>query len=224
MINEIGIITVDGPAASGKSSLSQALAGKLRWKWLSTGVFYRGLAFMALTKKQTDHGAIVHLLKTEAWSVRLHKKHTCFIYEGEDITPEVYTEEVDSLASTLAGVPLIRKVLLPFQRDCLKGCGLGLVAEGRDCGTVVFPTARLKIYLTAPPAVRAKRRAHQRGSLPLGDVMILQNKRDEQDTRRSLSPLCPPEGAFIMDTGALALEEMVQKAYNRLKELGGTKL
>ncbi len=220
----MNIITVDGPAASGKSSLSQALAGKLSWDWLSTGVFYRGLAFMALAKKQKDHEAIADLVQAEDWSVRLHKKGTRFIYKGEDMTLGIYTEEVDSLASTLAGVPLIRKVLLPFQRDCLKTDGPGLVAEGRDCGTVVFPSAGLKIYLTAPPALRAERRSRQRGSLPLKEVILLQNKRDEQDTRRALSPLCPPEGAFIMDTGTLGFEEMVQKAYNRFEELGGAGL
>ena len=213
------VITVDGPAASGKSALSQALSSKIGWKWLSTGVFYRGLAFMSLKKKLKDERAIARVVHTEDWSIHLQKKQTCFIYKGENITDRIYTEEVDDFASTLAKLPLVRKALLTFQRDCLRGNGPGLVAEGRDCGTVVFPNALLKIYLTASATIRAKRRSQQRGSLPVGDVIALQNKRDEQDINRADSPLCQPEGAFIMDTGVLQFEEMVDTAYNQFLEI-----
>ena len=211
----MGVITVDGPVASGKSALSQALANKIGWSWLSTGIFYRGLAFMALTKGLKEEKPIVELIKKEKWAVHLNKKQTCFIYSGENITSKLYTEEVDVMASTLAGFPLVRKALLPCQRACLQQNQTGLVAEGRDCGTVVFPQASLKIYLTASPSIRAKRRAQQRGTLPVGDVIALQKKRDEQDITRADSPLCQPEGAFIINTGTLKFAEMVEKAYNR---------
>ena len=214
------LITIDGPSASGKSSLSRSLARKLSWKWLSTGVFYRGVAYLSLSKKVQKEAQIARLIDTEDWLVRLNEDKTCFIYKGVDITHEIYTEHVDEWASKLAGFSLVRKALLPYQRDCFqKNRHQGLVAEGRDCGTVVFPFAGLKIYLTAADHIRAARRASQRGSLPLDDVITLQKKRDEQDIRRADSPLRQPEGAFIIDAGAYSFDEMVERAYQKSYKL-----
>ena len=213
------LITIDGPSASGKTSLSRSLAQKLSWKWLSTGIFYRGLAYLALSQKVKEKEAIADLISAENWSVRLDDEHTLFLHKGKDITKSVYTEEVDDFASKLAGFSLIRKALLPYQRNCLQE-NSGLVAEGRDCGTVVFPFARLKIYLTAEDNIRASRRADQRGgSLPVDDVITLQKKRDEQDTSREDSPLRQPKGAFIIDTGSCGFDEMVEKAYEKSRRL-----
>lgn len=213
------LITVDGPAASGKSSLSRSLADKLGWEWLSTGIFYRGLAYLALSKKAENEKAIAMLINKENWSIRLNKEQSSFIYNKEDITPKVYTEEVDAFASKLAKFPLVRKTLLPYQRDYFYKNKQGLIAEGRDCGTVVFPAASLKIYLTAEDDIRAIRRAHQRGSLPIDDVITLQKQRDEQDISRENSPLREPIGAFIIDAGKCSFEEMVNKAYQKSCEL-----
>ena len=213
------LITVDGPAASGKSSLSRSLADRLGWKWLSTGIFYRGLAFLALYKKVEDEQTIAKLIDTEDWSICLNKEQSKFIYNKEDITLKVYTETVDAFASKLAKFPLVRKTLLPYQRDCFQQNEQGLIAEGRDCGTVVFPDASLKIYLTAEDDIRAMRRAHQRGSLPVNDVITLQKQRDKQDISRENSPLREPIGAFIIDTGTCSFEEMVNKAYKKSCEL-----
>ncbi|MDE0118614.1 MAG: (d)CMP kinase [Bdellovibrionales bacterium] len=214
------LITIDGPSASGKSSLSRSLAKKLSWKWLSTGVFYRGVAYLALSRKIQKEAQIAHLIDTEDWLVCLNEDKTCFIYKGVDITHEVYTESVDEWASTLAGFSLVRKALLPYQRDCFqKNRRQGLVAEGRDCGTVVFPFAGLKIYLTAADHIRAARRTSQRGSLPLEDVITLQKKRDEQDIHRVDSPLRQPEGAFVIDAGAYGFNEMVERAYKKSYKL-----
>ena len=213
------LITVDGPAASGKSSLSRCLAEKLNWKWLSTGVFYRGIAYLSLNKNIRGEKETAELISTEDWKIHLSKEQTQFIYKGKDITSQVYTEKVDVLASTLASFPLVRKALLPYQQDCLTKNPKGLVVEGRDCGTVVFPFARLKIYLTAKDSIRAKRRAQQRGSLPLDDVITQQQKRDKRDIQRNLSPLRQPKGAFIIDTGLFSFDEMVEKAYKKSLEL-----
>ena len=214
------LITIDGPSASGKSSLSRSLADRLEWKWLSTGIFYRGLAFLALSKKTEDEKTIAGLIDTEDWSIRLNKEQSGFIYNKKDITPQVYTEEVDAFASKLAKFPLVRKALLPYQRNCfLENKQEGLIAEGRDCGTVVFPEASLKIYLTAEDDIRAMRRAHQRGSLPVDDVITLQKQRDERDISRENSPLREPKGAFIIDAGKHSFEEMVDKAYRKSCEL-----
>lgn len=210
------LITIDGPVASGKSSLSRDLSKKLAWKWLSTGVFYRGIAYLALSKNIKEEREIANLIEEENWRVQLDEKETRFIYKEKNITSEVYTEKVDSMASRLAGYPLVRKALLPHQKKCAQDNPQGLVAEGRDCGTVVFPFAGLKIYLKAEDDIRAKRRASQRGSsLPVDDVIALQKERDTQDISRTESPLRQPEGAFIIDTGACSFEDIVEKAYKK---------
>ncbi len=217
--DKVFLITVDGPSASGKSSLSRSLAEKLSWKWLSTGVFYRGLACLSLRRKVTKEREIANLIDTEDWRVLLSDENTRFLHEGKDITKSIYTQEVDDMASRLAGFPLIRKALLPYQRRCFhQNSPGGLVAEGRDCGTVVFPFACLKIYLTAEDNIRATRRAGQRGG-SVDEVITLQKKRDEQDISRANSPLRQPEGAFIIDTGACSFKDMVEKAYKKSRSL-----
>ena len=218
---KIPLITIDGPAASGKSSLSRSLALKLGWKWLSTGVFYRGLAYLSLFKKVNTEEEIASLVGIEEWSVCLNETNTGFIYKGEDITQKIYTENVDTLASKLAGFSLVRKALLSYQRECFDQNSRGLVAEGRDCGTVIFPCAGLKIYLTAEDNIRATRRANQRGDLSVNYVINLQKQRDTQDINRMDSPLRQPEGAFIIDTGVYGFEEMVEKAYIKSCKLFG---
>ena len=217
--DKVFLITVDGPSASGKSSLSRSLAEKLSWKWLSTGVFYRGLAYLALLRKVKTEKDTANLINTEDWRILLSDECTRFLHKGQDITKFVYTEEVDDTASRLAKFSLIRKALLPHQRKCFAQNRPGLVAEGRDCGTVVFPFAGLKIYLTAEDSIRALRRADQRGSLPVDDVRALQKKRDTQDSRRADSPLRRAKGAFIIDTGACGFQEMVEKAYKKSRRL-----
>ncbi len=214
------LITIDGPAASGKSSLSRYLAHRLGWQWLSTGVFYRGVAYMALKQKKHGEKDIAHLVKGGGWRVSLGEEKTCFFYKDEDITGAIYTDEVDEMASQLARFVLVRKALLSHQKNLftpdLRG---GLVAEGRDCGTVIFPQAGLKFYLTAKEEVRAARRSRQRGKQSLKSVMSRQHQRDLQDSSRTSSPLKKPAGAFCMDTGALPFEEMVLKAYKKSCEV-----
>ena len=214
------LITIDGPAASGKSSLSRRLAHKLGWQWLSTGVFYRGIAYLSLLKNIHSEKEIVDLIKILPWSVHLDKEQTKFIYDGKDITPNIYTNEVDKCASKMARFALVRQCLRPFQRACYEESVRGLVAEGRDCGTVVFTSAILKVYLTAHPEIRAKRRASQREELiSLNEVIDSQKKRDQQDTNREESPLRQPEGALIIDAGQVHIEKMVKKVYERYQEL-----
>ena len=214
------LITIDGPAASGKSSLSYHLAHRLGWQWLSTGVFYRGIAYLSLLKNVHSKKQIVHLIKTLPWSVRLDKEQTRFIYDAKDITSDIYTNEVDKCASKLARFAQIRQFLRPFQRACYKESIKGLVAEGRDCGTVVFTSAILKVYLTANPKIRAQRRANQREeTISLDEVIDSQKKRDQQDINREESPLRQPEGALIIDAGQVHIEKMVKKVYERYQEL-----
>ena len=214
------LITIDGPAASGKTSLSRHLAHKLGWQWLSTGVFYRGIAYLSLLKDAISEEQIVHLIKTLPWSVYLDEEQTRFIYEGKDMTIDIYTNEVDECASRLARFPKVRQFLRPFQRRCYEDSVNGLIAEGRDCGTVVFTSAILKVYLTANPEIRAQRRANQREeSISLNEVIHSQEKRDQQDINREESPLREPEDALIIDAGQVHIEKMVKKVYEKYQEL-----
>jgi len=219
------LITIDGPSASGKSSLSQGLARKLGWKWLSTGVFYRALAWLGIRHNLRSEEHIVALVnQQDTWSVCLGEIQTLFFYqepggEKQDKTLDISTEAIDIFASDLAKSSQVREALLPVQRNCFINCPTGLIAEGRDCGTVVFPEADLKVYLQAADSVRAYRRASQRASSDVDRVEVLQKKRDERDTHRVNSPLRRPEGAFIIDSGTLSLEEMVNQTYQRFCEL-----
>ena len=212
------LITIDGPAASGKTSLSRRLAHKLGWSWMSTGVFYRGMAWLSLLKQKNSENDIVELIRNLCWKVQLDKDNTRFIYEGKDIK-EIYSNEVDERASMLARYPAVRKSLRPFQRECYSSEPKGLVAEGRDCGTVVFPKALLKVYLTANEGIRARRRADQRRDFSFNQVMSLQKKRDKQDIQRKASPLRRPEGALVIDAGQNRLEPTVEQVYKKYQEL-----
>lgn len=207
------LITIDGPVASGKTSLSRCLASKLGCDWLSTGVFYRGIAYIALQKKFKQESQLLDLIKTAPWRVQLDTKKTRFIYNKKDITDYIYTDKVDIFASTLASFPLVRESLLSYQRDCFKNAKIGLVAEGRDCGTVVFPNAGVKIYLEAKDKIRATRRAQQRDGSVLNNVIHSQKERDKKDINRAKSPLRKHPQAFMINSDNLSLDDMVKKAY-----------
>jgi cytidylate kinase len=133
------VVTIDGPAASGKTSVSREVARRLGWRWVSTGAFYRGLAFLVKSHQidVSDEAKIAELIRQAAWEVRLSPERTQVFVNGEDVTEEIYREEVGETASLIGQFPSVRSRLLKAQRDCRLGVK-GLVAEGRDCGTVVF--------------------------------------------------------------------------------------
>lgn len=202
------VITIDGPAASGKSSVSRELAKRLQCDWVSTGSFYRGLAYVAQETKtnlnsETD---IATLAQSKIWKVEIKPESTHVIFNGKDVTAEAHQESVGLVASKISQYPSVRKMLLGAQRDCQSP--KGLVAEGRDCGSVVFPNAQLKIYLDADSENRAQRRAQQSG-LSKEDTEKQQKVRDNQDLTRKVAPLMAPEGAHIIDTSTMNLHEVV---------------
>lgn len=205
------VITIDGPAASGKSSVSRELARRLGWNWVSTGAFYRGLAFAAL-KMQIDLDdvqALTELTSNPAWSVRLAEERTKVFFGEEDVTDLIAHEDVGNFASKVSHYPEVRKALLQVQRNCAEGRE-GLVAEGRDCGTVVFPDAEAKVYLTANSELRAARRATELG-LDQGDMVKAQQQRDMQDSTRKVAPMAIPENAFVLDSTELNFDQVVSK-------------
>lgn len=211
------IITIDGPAASGKSSVSRLVAKNLDCDWVSTGAFYRGIAYLAL-KNNTDiesEEAIVGLIKSGKWSVSLDFEKTKFLFDGLDVTSEIYGESIGNIASKISSFPEVRKELLACQRDCANGRKF-LVAEGRDCGTVVFPNAQSKFYLTANSRNRAARRAQQEGA-DIEKTLKDQAVRDSQDGGRAVAPMAAPEGAHIIDSSNMGLDDVVQAVLAAVK-------
>lgn len=205
------VVTIDGPAASGKSSVSRELARRLGWKWVSTGAFYRGLAYAALQLDVDldDVKTLAELTHNPVWNVSLESERTKVFFKDQDVTDQIAHEDVGNFASRISHYPEVRKALLDAQRNCSSGPD-GLVAEGRDCGTVVFPTAEAKVYLTASSEHRAARRATELG-LDQGEMVKAQKQRDLQDSTRKVAPMAIPDNAFVIDSTELNLSEVVDK-------------
>lgn len=217
------VITIDGPAASGKSSVSRDLAARLGWKWVSTGAFYRGLAWVAMKEKIdfSDVDALVELCSSPIWKVDMQPDKTAVIWRGQDVSDSVFANSVGEKASQVSQLQEVRKALLQAQRDCAK-VGKGLVAEGRDCGTVVFPNANLKVFLTASEEARAARRAKEHG-VDLGQIQASQRDRDQQDSTRQVAPMQVPPDGKVLDTNHLSLTEAVDQILGWANSaLGGT--
>jgi cytidylate kinase len=205
------VVTIDGPAASGKSSVSRELARRLGWQWVSTGAFYRGLAYAALQLgiDLDDISALAELTHKPVWAIKLQPERTTVFFKNDDVTDLIAHEDVGNFASKISHYPEVRKALLEAQRNCANG-PTGLVAEGRDCGTVVFPNANAKVYLTASSEHRAARRATELG-LNQEDMVASQKVRDHQDSTRKAAPLAVPENALVLDSTELDLEQVVDK-------------
>lgn len=211
------VVTIDGPAASGKSSVSRDLAARLGWKWVSTGAFYRGLAWVAVKEKLdlSDTKALVALCSSSVWKVEMLPEKTAVMWRGKDVSDEVFADSVGQQASQVSQLQEVRKALLQAQRDCAN-LGPGLVAEGRDCGTVVFPKAVLKVFLTASEEARAARRANEHG-LALDKIQASQRDRDKQDSTRTAAPLQVPPDGKVLDTNHLTLTEATDQIYGWAK-------
>lgn len=212
------VITIDGPAASGKTSVSRELARRLGWPWVSTGAFYRGLAYLAQQRGAdlASEEALVRLAADPQFKVVLTPAKTCVFVDGRDVTEEIGSEDVGQLASQLSGLPQVRLALLKGQRDCAHGVK-GLVAEGRDCGTVVFPNAKVKFFLTANSMDRANRRAKEKGR----DAKTLhaeQKKRDAQDAGRKAAPMLASTDSFTLDTTRMSFLEVVETVEKLVSE------
>lgn len=204
------VITIDGPAASGKTSVSRELAKRLGWQWVSTGAFYRGLAYAALemrTDLESEDELIQLASRRDVWKVEMSDSKTRVVFQERDVTEMISQEDVGSVASKISHFPKVRAALLGAQRSC-SDLALGLVAEGRDCGTVVFPDAEAKVYLTASQVNRAERRAREQGA-DASEIGEAQKKRDEQDSTRKAAPLQVPDQALVLDSTHLGFEEVV---------------
>jgi len=214
---EIPIITVDGPSGTGKGTICSHLTDWLGWNFLDSGALYRVLALAA--QKHGIHNDDEAVLADLAENLNVEFKVAGggalvnVVLDGEIVTDEIRTEEAGLAASLVAPIIAVRKALLARQKAFHKRPGL--VADGRDMGTVVFPQATLKIYLTASAEERAKRRLKQlmdKGiSANLRDLSASIAERDERDSSRAVSPLKPAEDAVIVDTNTLDIDAVVAK-------------
>ena len=214
------VITIDGPAASGKSSVSRGLSKKFSIPWVSTGAFYRGLAYAALQSHidLADRVSLTELAMSDAWRVVMTPEKTQVWFGDQEVTDQIAQESVGNAASRISLYPEVRSSLLDHQRQCALS-DRGLVAEGRDCGTVVFPQAELKVYLTASSEHRALRRAQELG-LDQQSVVEQQKQRDHQDSTRKTAPLQIPQDSLVVDTTSMTLDQVVDHIY----EIALTKL
>ncbi len=218
------IITIDGPAGSGKSTVAAALAKRLGIAYLDTGAMYRAVTLAALQKQVSldDPEMLETVLRNSLIEVAKSDAPDRVWLNGRDVTEEIRSHEVTENAHKIAAQPRLRKLLVAQQCHIAEQVG-SLVAEGRDQGTIVFPDARIKFYLDADSACRARRRWEQIKSsgsdISCQEVLTKQQQRDQRDRTRQNSPLQVPEGAIIIDTTNLTFDQVVETLYRHVKEI-----
>jgi cytidylate kinase len=210
------VITIDGPSGSGKGTVGQMLAARLGWHFLDSGALYRVLGLAAQRHGLQDlHPAKVARL-AEDLDVSFWKEKV--IFKGDDVSSAIRTESAGNMASKVAAIPAVRQALLLRQRAFARPPGL--VADGRDMGTVVFPQAPVKVFLSASPEERARRRYNQLKEKGLdGSLTNLAaeiRERDERDRGRSVAPLRAAAAALEVDSTALSIEEVFEKVLDRV--------
>ncbi len=223
MQESVPVITIDGPSGAGKGTVARIVAEQLGWHLLDSGAIYRVLA-VATQHHHVDVDDEEPLIPMAAHlDVQFEissQGESKVILEGEDVTNTIRTEEIGSLASKVAAFPRVREALLRRQRAF--SVAPGLVADGRDMGTVVFSNAPVKVFLTASAEERAERRFNQlkeKGfDVKIGRLLDDIRQRDERDRNREVAPLVPAEGALIIDSTDLSIQEVVNKVLSFANE------
>ncbi len=194
------VIAIDGPAGAGKSTVARMLAGTMGFAYLNSGAMYRCVALLSLASPEQSLERLARAAHIEPGER--------ILLDGRDVTEAIRAPEVSEAASRVAADPLVREAMVARQRELIAGGDC--VAEGRDIGTVVAPEAQLKVFLTASPEERARRRAVELGADPQS-ILAEQTLRDERDSTREHSPLAAASGAVMLDTTGLAIEEVVSR-------------
>ena len=222
------VIAIDGPAGSGKGTVAKGVASRLGWGLLDSGALYRIVALTAL-RRGIDL-ADAPALAAMATRLRIAFADTTALVDDADVTEAIRAPQIDAPASTVAALPAVRAALLDVQRGFRRPPGL--VADGRDMGTVVFPDAALKIFLDASPEARAERRLEQlrqraANAAPSATVAALRaamRERDERDRQRAIAPLVPAADAVVIDSTALSaggvIEQVLTLAHGRMAHGG----
>jgi cytidylate kinase len=216
------LITIDGPAGAGKTTVSRLLAERLGYKYIDTGALYRGIAFAAKSEgiHPSDDVALERLCDSLKLNFRRNEKGLRLFLNDVDITDQIRIPEITMLASAVSARPVVRKCLLGLQRGM--GREKNAVFEGRDMGTVIFPEADIKFYLDASPEIRAFRRYQElKAAAPqsLKEVEKEMRQRDKNDSNRSLAPLKPATNAIIIDSSDLSVEAVISEMYSHIKKL-----
>lgn len=215
------IIAIDGPAASGKSTTAQLLAEKLGYVYIDTGAMYRACALKA--KKMgidiNDEESIRELLDNIDIRIENHHSKNRIFLDGEDVSEDIRADDISALASAISAIPAVRYKMVELQRKM--GEKGGVILDGRDIGTFVFPTAEVKFFLTASPEVRAKRRwleLKQKGiNKDFSEVLADLVKRDNNDSQRALAPLKKADDAIEVDTSNITIEEQTDYLYQIIR-------
>ena len=211
------VITIDGPAGAGKSSIAKRAAHELGIKYLDTGAIYRAIALIlaeAEVKPDNDE-----YLREALSDIRVELRDGKVLVNDFDVSGEIRTPEVDELSSVYSALPVVRKALLGLQQEQEKYGSI--IAEGRDVGSVVFPNARVKFFLTATPEARAKRRYTERVSkgkeANYDEILSAIIERDKNDSTREAAPLSVPDGAIYLDTSDMTEDEVLKAVLDHVK-------
>lgn len=214
-------IAIDGPAGAGKSSIARASAANLGFLYVDTGALYRTVALASLKHglAPADKEAIIALLPQTDVSMGFVEGEQRVFLNGEDVSEDIRLPEVSAAASMVSAIPEVRKFLFDLQRNMAKTHDV--LMDGRDIGTVVLPDAQLKIFLTASPEERARRRYEQikdKNEITYEEVLKDLNKRDYQDTHREIAPLKQADDAVLLDTTNMSFDEVVAAIEKLAKE------
>ena len=207
----ISVIAIDGPTASGKGTVAHQVASRLGFHYLDSGALYRLVALSAL-RRNTGFGD-EHALAKVAEHMQVRFDGAEILLANDNVSAAIRAEEVGNLASKIAALPAVRQALFAVQLGFQRAPGL--VADGRDMGSVIFPNAKLKVYLTASTEARAQRRYKQligKGiSANMEDLLSDLQARDDRDTHRAIAPLVAAEGAHIVDTSNMTAEQAIEE-------------
>ena len=220
------VITIDGPSGVGKGTISEYLSNQLKWNYLNSGALYRAIAWVARNEliNLNDVSDLEKASKDIVFS--LENKKLKIEYKNEEIGSLIYDEEVAKIASKVSSKPKVRQSIVNIQRSFKKQPGL--VAEGRDMGSVIFPESQLKIFLTASIETRAQRRFKQlkdrEFNVSLPALIEDLDARDRRDKERINSPLVIPKGAFVIETDDLTVVEVKNKVKEKVNKTYGTNI